>query len=52
MITDDNGIKFYENQDTVNNYGMSTWQENFRAMTALISDMRKRIEELEKKVSS
>lgn len=52
MITDDNGIKFYKNSDHVDAYGMYTWQENFRTVSELISEMRKRIEELEKKVRS
>lgn len=49
MITDDNGVKFFENSDKFDHYGARTWQENFKTVSALISDMRKRIEELEEK---
>jgi len=52
MITDENQIKCYERQDHVDAYGMYTWQENFMTVSKLISEMRKRIEELEKKASS
>lgn len=47
MKEDNNGIKFFEEDDRCDAYGAITWQKNFETVSMHITKMRKELEHYE-----